>query len=364
MTAEPIRLFLAGDVMTGRGIDQILRHPGDPRLYERYMTSAADYVTLAERHSGPIPRGVTGDYLWGELLDEIERRNCDLRIVNLETAITTAAQPEPKGINYRMNPANIGVLTAARIDACGLANNHVMDWGEAGLVETLATLERAGIACAGAGRDARAATAPAVLPLAGGGRLLLLAFASSDSGVPLHWDAPPDRPGLALLPADPVAATIRAVAGLRRPGDILLVSLHWGGNWGYAVPDSQRRLARALIGEAGAQVVFGHSSHHPKGIERIGDGIALYGCGDLINDYEGIGGEEAYRPQLGLAYFLDLDRRDGRFRGLEMLALERHRFRLRRASPEDAVWLQQSLARVPLGPAPRLDPDGTLRLEA
>lgn len=339
-----IRLFLAGDVMTGRGIDQILCHPCDPQIYEDWAASAEDYVHLAERRSGQIPRKVADNYVWGDLLTEIKGRRCDLRIINLETALTTADAPEPKGINYRMNPANIGVLTAARIDACTLANNHVLDWGEAGLRETLDTLGRAGIACAGAGRDAAAAMAPALLPIPGAGRVLLLAFAATDSGVPPHWAAGAARPGVNLLPPDPVTAFRKAVAGITLPGDILIVSLHWGGNWGHDIPDRQRELAHELIVEAGVNVVFGHSSHHPKAIETVGGGIVLYGCGDLINDYEGIGGHDAYRADLGLAFFLDLDRCDGRFRGLELVPVERRKFRLHRAGREDAAGLAKTLA--------------------
>lgn len=155
--------------MTGRGRDQILRHPGDPRLYESWATSAADYVRLAEGRSGPIPRKVKNDYIWEDLLTELDCRRCDLRVINLETAITAAATPAPKGINYRMSPANFGVLTAAQIDACTLANNHVLDLGEAGLLETLDTPGRERIACAGAGRDAQPAGPATVLPVQGGG---------------------------------------------------------------------------------------------------------------------------------------------------------------------------------------------------
>lgn len=363
-TAEGyIRLFLAGDVMTGRGIDQILRHPGDPHLYESWTTSAADYVHLAEGRSGPIPRGVKHSYIWGDLLNELERRSCDLRIINLETAITTAATPAPKGINYRMNPANIGVLAAARIDACTLANNHVLDWGEAGLLETIDTLGRACIAFAGAGRDARAAETAAVLPMQGGGRVLLLAFSSADSGVPPAWAARQVQPGVNLLPFDPVATVRGTVAQLRQPGDILIVSLHWGGNWGYDISASQRHLAHALIEEAGVNVVFGHSSHHPKAVERVADGIVFYGCGDLINDYEGIAGHQAYRPELGLAIFLDLDRHGGQFRKLELVPVERRRFRLQKASPNDAAWMAQILTQQSVGLDLRLTADGAIRHE-
>ncbi len=111
------------------------------------------YVRLAEGCSGPIPRGVTDSYIWGDISTELDRRRCDFRIINLETSIPTTATLAPKGINYRMNPANIGVLTDAQIDACTLANNHVLNRGGARLLETLDTRGRAGIACAALGRQ-------------------------------------------------------------------------------------------------------------------------------------------------------------------------------------------------------------------
>lgn len=122
-----ITLFLCGDVMTGRGIDQILPHPSQPQLYEPYVRSAHEYVALAEQVNGPIPRPVDAAYVWGAALLEFDRRRPDVRIVNLETAITTSEDREAKGINYRMHPANIACLTAAGIDCCTLANNHVLD---------------------------------------------------------------------------------------------------------------------------------------------------------------------------------------------------------------------------------------------
>ena len=130
-------LFLAGDVMTGRGIDQVLPHPADPRLYDAFAKSANDYVMLAERENGPIQRPVSFEYDWGAALNELERRQPDARIINLETAITQSTAPESKGINYKMSPSNVGVILAAGIDCCVLANNHLLDWGRAGLLETL-----------------------------------------------------------------------------------------------------------------------------------------------------------------------------------------------------------------------------------
>lgn len=131
-----IMLFFCGDVMTGRGIDQVMPHPCPPHLREPYVASALDYVALAERANGPIPRPVDFGYVWGDALPEFDRRRPDVRIINLETSITTSEDLQPKGINYRMNPANVACLTAAGIDCCILANNHVMDWGSRGLLET------------------------------------------------------------------------------------------------------------------------------------------------------------------------------------------------------------------------------------
>src|SRR5215510_14510346 len=196
---EPICLFLCGDVMTGRGIDQVLPHPVDPVLYEPYVLDAREYVELAESAHGPIPRPVHFGYIWGDALQELERAGTDARIINLETSITTAVEAWPKGINYRMNPANIGCLTAARIDCCCLANNHILDWGYAGLKETIATLDQAHVAYAGAGANLSEAAAPAVLDLGEQRRLLVFAAGSPTSGIPLAWAASATQPGLNLV---------------------------------------------------------------------------------------------------------------------------------------------------------------------
>jgi len=132
--SECVTLFLCGDVMLGRGIDQVLPRPCDPQLYESSVKSAVDYVMLATEVHGPIPRPAGVEYVWGDALGELERRQPDLRIINLETSITTYDVPDPKGINYRMHPQHVDCLAAACIDCCVLANNHVLDWGQPGLI--------------------------------------------------------------------------------------------------------------------------------------------------------------------------------------------------------------------------------------
>jgi poly-gamma-glutamate synthesis protein (capsule biosynthesis protein) len=347
-SAGSLKLFLCGDVMTGRAIDQILPHPSKPQLHEPQMRSALGYLALAEEANGRIRRPVRFPYVWGDALAELKRRQPDARIINLETSVTRSDKPWPKAINYRMHPGNVGCLAAARIDCCALANNHVLDWQREGLSETLASLQRARIAVTGAGVNLEAAQAPAILPFADGGRILVFAAATEDSGVPADWAATATRSGVHRLP-DLSPKTVARISALvqryRRAHDRVLLSLHWGGNWGYAISREQRAFAHALIDEAGVDIVHGHSSHHPRAIEVYRDRLVLYGCGDFLNDYEGIGGHEEFRGELGLMYFPTLDRATGRLRELELVPTRIRHFRVNRADSKDRAWLLARLRR-------------------
>jgi poly-gamma-glutamate synthesis protein (capsule biosynthesis protein) len=351
-------LFLAGDVMTGRGIDQILPRSVDPRLHEPYVKSAEVYVRLAEEENGPIPEDVSYDYVWGDSIEELARIAPHARVINLETAVTTSGDWwRGKGIHYRMHPGNVPVLTAADIDACVLGNNHVLDWGYAGLRETLEVLRHAGLQTAGAGTDQAEAAAPAAVQTRAG-RLLIFSYGSPSAGVPEEWVAGPARPGVELLP-DLDRGTARRLAehvqAHRQEGDRVVVSLHWGGNWGYHVPTEQRGFAHSLIDADAADIVYGHSSHHPKGIEVYRGRPILYGCGDFLNDYEGIGGKERFRAELTLMYFPAIDRSGDLIR-LDMTPMRVRRFRLQRASGEEASWLAATLDRESRKLGARVEP--------
>lgn len=349
--------------MTGRGVDQILPHPGDPRIYEPYLGSAKDYLALAERTNGPIQVPAPFSYVWGDALHDLNRQRPDKRIVNLETAITQVGRPAPKGINYRMNPANIPVLCAARIDCCVLANNHVLDWGEAGLLDTLRTLDDVGIARVGAGADLPEAMAPAELSLPGGGRVLVFGYGSTSSGIPGSWAARKWRAGVNLLPdlsRRTVGQVAANVASAKRTGDIVVISVHWGPNWGYEIDDEEIAFAHALIDDAGADAVHGHSSHHPKAIEVYKGKPIFYGCGDFLNDYEGIGGFESFRGDLSLAYYPTIDTSTGTLCRLDIVPYQIRNFRLNRASEQDTLWLFRRLAELEqrFGATVNLEPDG------
>ncbi|WP_438487188.1 CapA family protein [Streptomyces sp. S186] len=357
MTAESVTLALCGDVMLGRGVDQILPFPGDPELREPYVQDARIYVGLAEAVNGPVHRPVAFRYPWGDALAALDAAAPAARVLNLETSVTRHGTFAPgREIHYRMHPANLPCLAAARPDVCVLANNHVLDFGREGLAETLRSLAAAGLRTAGAGDNAEAARRPAIVHLPGGRRLLVVALGMPSSGIPHTWAATARHSGVhwADGPSPATAAAVGAqLRARKRTGDLAMVSVHWG----YAVPRAQTACAHALI-DAGADLVHGHSSHHPRPVELYAGKLILHGCGDFIDDYEGITGYERYRDDLRPLYLPALEPGTGRLRELRIVPFQSHRLRLRHASAEDARWLGALLDRLADGFAP-----GTLTTE-
>jgi poly-gamma-glutamate synthesis protein (capsule biosynthesis protein) len=198
--------------------------------------------------------------------------------------------------------------------------------------------------------------------------VLIFAYATGTCGVPPSWAARDDRPGINLLPdlSDQAVAWVKKdVAAIKQPGDVALVSIHWGGNWGYAITPKERHLAHRLIDEAAVDVIHGHSSHHAKGIEVYQDRLILYGCGDFLNDYEGIGGHEIYRGDLSLMYLPTFSPSTGRLVEMRLFPMQIRRFQTIHAAAEDSKWLLQVLNREGEQLGTRLLPagDGSFVLE-
>ena len=346
MVDRAITVSLCGDVMLGRGVDQVLPRPGDPTLRESYVKDARRYVELAELVAGPVPRPVDYAWPWGEALEIDAAMAPDVRVLNLETSVTRSNEfASGKGIHYRMCPDNLPALQGGSPDVCSLANNHVLDFGQAGLIETLDTLHSKGLWTVGAGRDSTEAQHPAVIPV-GDRRLLALAVGHPSSGVPLSWAATRVRPGVHVvrdLTETTAAHLAQLLDGVRREGDLGLVSMHWGSNWGYDVPPEHVRFAHALV-ERGVDIVHGHSSHHARPLEVYAGRLILYGCGDFINDYEGISGYEQFRDDLRPLYFAKVDSATGALLELRIAVLQARALRLRRASPRDVEWFAGTLS--------------------
>jgi poly-gamma-glutamate capsule biosynthesis protein CapA/YwtB (metallophosphatase superfamily) len=335
VTDDPVVVFLCGDVMLGRGVDQILPHPGDPALRERCIVDARTYVELAEAVNGPVARPVDYCWPWGDALALLDAAAPDVRVVNVETSITRCDHFAPgKGIHYRMNPANVACLTVAQPEVCVLANNHVLDFGPEGLGDTLETLAGAGLRAVGAGVSEAEACRPADIPLPGGGRVVVHSFGTPSSGIPESWAASGRWAGVGFVAelsdtaADAVLDRVR-----QHGGDIVIASVHWGSNWGYRVSRDQVHFAHRLL-EGGVDIVHGHSSH------------------------------EKYRDELRLAYFASVEPGTGRLIGLRMSPLRARQLRLCRASSHDAAWLETVLRHISGVFGCRIDrgPDGTLVL--
>lgn len=346
---DVIKLFFCGDVMLARGVDMIQKYSCDPKLCEGNALDAWAYVTLAERKNGPIPDSSqrTPSYVWGEALRILEEKKPDLRIINLETSITTSDKPWPrKGIHYRMHPKNVDVITSAAVDCCVLSNNHTADWGMDGLRESLATLRNAGVSYVGAGYDLREAQAPAMFQVPGKGRVLVFGACDPSSGIPAAWLAS-HQSGVNLINVDTqtsLDAVTENIRKYRKEGDIVVFSIHWGGNWGYEIEPAFKRFAHKLIDAAGVDIIHGHSSHHAIGVEVYKNKLIMYGCGDFINDYEGIGGHVQYRGDLSLMYLVSVEAETGRLRDLTMVPTQIKRLRIQRAEASDTAWLADTMA--------------------
>lgn len=223
------------------------------------------------------------EYPWGDTLPLYQC--ADARICNLECVLSDAGAPwseYPKAFHFRSAAKNVAVLTAAGISAVSIANNHVLDYGYEALMEMLTLLDGAGISYSGAGADLSQASRIATFEVQGR-RVGLTAFTDNEP----PWEAKPDRPGTFYVPVDLKDNRARLLLELirgREQVDTLIVSAHWGGNWGYTPPEEHVRFAHDLI-DAGADIIFGHSSHVCRGIESYKNGLILYSTGDFVDDY-------------------------------------------------------------------------------
>ena len=201
---------------------------------------------------------------------------------------------------------------------------------------------------AGAGSNLREAESPAIFDIENKCRVIVFSCGMATSGIPPGWSATEDKPGVYLLKdlSDKTVQRIKEkVQEVKREGDIVIVSIHWGSNWGYDISSDQIDFAHKLVDDAGVSIIHGHSSHHVKGIEVYKDRAIIYGCGDFLNDYEGIGGHEQYRSDLSLMYFVSVEPLTGKLTGLRMIPTQIKYFKVNKASGRDALWLKNILNR-------------------
>lgn len=340
---DVVRIFLAGDVLTGGAIDHLFATHNSDDFGKPGHKPAAQYLNESEQLHGAVQLPVAHDYIWGVALGALEAARPDFRLANLETPVTTCSTWEPKSYSFRMHPDNIGCLTALGLDCVSLANNHCLDFGIDGMIETCATLRNAGIGYCGAGMNLAEAAGPHVQELPGGKRILVFSWGFRDShiGFP-HWAAGAGTPGINYVETvneDAARQMAEVINAHRRPDDIVIASLHWGPNWVRRITAEHRMLSRFLIDNAGVDLIHGHSAHHVLPVESHRGKMILYGCGDLIDDFEGEANCRALKGHLGALYFVDIDARTHWTTGFTALPVERRRFRLEVPSRDDAAWL-------------------------
>jgi poly-gamma-glutamate synthesis protein (capsule biosynthesis protein) len=223
-------------------------------------------------------------YPWGNTLPIFKK--ADLRIGNVESVISDRGSPwnvTPKVFHFRSDARNIETLKIAGINAVSLANNHTLDFEYEGMFEMLRILDDAGIDHAGAGANLEEAARPVLFDLAGK-KIALIAFTDNEP----DWEATVKGPGVFYVPIDPedhrAERLFERVRQTRNEADVLIVSAHWGPNWGYRPRKNHIPFGHRLI-DAGADIVFGHSCHVFQGVELYRGRPILYSTGDFIDDY-------------------------------------------------------------------------------
>lgn len=248
------------------------------------MTIALMGDTMLGRLVSEVIQRRDAGYVWGDTLPLLKA--CDLRILNLETTITTTGSKWsewPKVFYYRAVPQAVEVLKAARIDYVNLANNHILDFSESGLRDTLAHLDQAGIQHTGAGFSLAEASAPIRLEARG---LSVGIFSLSDHYV--EWDAGQRGAGIFYVSIPPSSEQWQRIKSiirrLKEQSDLVLLSVHWGPNMRDVPSRKVVDLAHRLASE-GVDIVHGHSAHVFHGVEVFQGKVILYDTGEFIDDY-------------------------------------------------------------------------------
>ncbi|WP_435552917.1 CapA family protein [Natrinema sp. CGMCC1.2065] len=312
--------------------------------------------------------GVTGDVMLGRLVDERQRsrpvdavwgtvlerlRGLDGLVCNLECVLSTRGrewQRTHRPFHFRADPDwAVPALERAGVDGCALANNHVLDYGETGLRDTLAALDDTGIARTGAGETLDEALEPAVLTIPdseasdGGNDGLDLAVVSFTDNTP-EYAADADSPGTARIEIDVDDPETRRLVrdalerARERDPDVLVASLHWGPNMVTEPPDSFRDFGHWLV-ENGVDLVHGHSAHVLQGIEVYEGAPICYDTGDFVDDYRI--DEELHNDRSFL--FVLRATPEGGVRDLRLYPTEIDGCAVHEANPDAAAWARDRI---------------------
>jgi len=253
-TKKTIRIGLAGDTMLGRMISQTLTPERVPY---------ADHDVYRE--------------LWGTVLPYLQEN--DLNLLNLETTFTRSTNAMPKVFNFKSDPDHAAALREAKIGVVNIANNHIGDFGNKGLIDTINTLDEAGIAHVGAGINKTEAQQPVVIEHSG----IRIGIIGATDNEP-DWRAGPGSPGTNYFSIDDMDNLLFEIQRLAQQVDVVIVSLQWGPNKRQRPTQEFVDAAHAMV-DAGADIIHGHSAHIFQGIETYEGSLILYDTGNFVDDY-------------------------------------------------------------------------------
>jgi poly-gamma-glutamate capsule biosynthesis protein CapA/YwtB (metallophosphatase superfamily) len=321
--------------MLGRLIDQLFPHHNEEPDDAKHISHFKKFHKI-----DTFPHS----YVWGDTVPIFN--NADLRIINLETSVTSHNQKWPnKAFNYRMNPVNLECLQVVNIDFCSLANNHTLDYSYQGMYDTIKALDERSIKWAGVGNNLSEAQRPAILTFAGGIKIACFSYADHYK----YWAAKDNSPGINFV--DPEHVTEEFFVNLGKKIEVLKnnenvrlvsVSIHWGGNYNWEPSSEFTDFAHRLV-DCGVDLIHGHSSHHVQGIEIYKQKIIIYGCGDFVDDYAV---DDHYRNDLSFLYCLDLDTTNNQWARLELIPTRIKHFQVNFASGEDKQWLRETMTKL------------------
>jgi poly-gamma-glutamate capsule biosynthesis protein CapA/YwtB (metallophosphatase superfamily) len=206
-------------------------------------------------------------------------RQADIAVVNLETAVTSGGTPAAKTFVFRAPPSALAALAAGGVDVASMANNHGLDYGEAGLRDSLAAAKQLRFPLIGIGLDDARAYRPYRKTVNGQRVAVIGATQVLDDELISAWTAGPGKPGLAS--AKNVPRLLRAVRQARATSDTVVVFLHWGVELQQCPSQDQRTLAKQLVA-AGADIVVGGHAHRVQGAGRMGTALVDYGLGNFV----------------------------------------------------------------------------------
>jgi poly-gamma-glutamate capsule biosynthesis protein CapA/YwtB (metallophosphatase superfamily) len=249
VNSNKILTGFAGDVMIGRGVNNIISEKG-------YL------------------------YPWGDVLPLL--KSADINVINLETTLTKSNRKVDKVFNFKATPGKIKTLQEANIAIANLANNHILDFSEEGLIETLHTLDKTSIKHVGAGMNEKEAAKPEIIVVKNIS-LGLIGFTDNES----TWKATPTNSGTNYINIEREKDreyALSLIMKLRKEVDIVIVSIHWGYNMQEEPSVTFMNFAHAMV-EHGASIIHGHSAHIFQGIEMYKNKLIMYDTGDFVDDY-------------------------------------------------------------------------------